>query len=188
MDENGLIVNPEIQIETEDTLIIKKLGEEYQQGFKKLSIASNEDGLNIQNQEKLSLGSISKDDLKKNGLFNSFKTAKGEITSTENYAYVKWEKSNENNWKKKGSFIEPFELEVYDNSEGTYYRIKNIRTDEEVFNSGEKSKNLISVDNRIVHFLEDDGVYYLLRISWADLHEDNNYVHVINIRMEPIIQ
>ncbi|MEM8940279.1 MAG: hypothetical protein AAGC64_13140, partial [Bacteroidota bacterium] len=73
------------------------------------------------------------------------------------------------------------------NAGGTFYQIRNVKEDTVVFNSESSSKNLISVDNRIIHFLKDEKVYYLLRIAWADLESDKKYVHVINARIEPIV-
>ncbi len=186
LNEKGVKVNPKITIETKDTAIVKTLGKESYIAFKDLVTSISEDGLCIKNTEDMSLCAVKGEDLKQMGLFNAFKTAKGEITSTENYAYVKWEKP-ENNWKQKGSFIGPFELSIADYAEGTYYTIKNKLSNKTVFDSRKSSKNLFSVDNRIIHFLEQDNIYYLLRIAWANLQQSDKYVHIINVRMEPTI-
>ncbi len=188
LNKQGLIVKPEININTQDTSIIKKLGKQSYIEFKDLSSKVIGNGLSVINADSVSLGTIKAFDLKQSGLFNSFKTAKGEITSTENYAYVKWKKPLNGQWKVYGSFISPFELEVIDYDEGTYYRIKNTTTGANVFDSRESSKSLIAENNRMVHFYEYNNVYYLLRISWADLEANEKYVHVINLRMEPTIE
>ena len=187
LDENGLIVKPEVIIKTQDTSIIKQLGKQSYIEFKDLSSRIIENGLSVRNTDSISLGIIPVLDLKQNGLFNSFNTAKGEITSTENYAYVKWGKSLNGQWNKKGTFLNPFELEVADYSGGTFYQIRNSITDTIVFDSRTSSKNLISPDNRIIHFIEYESVYYILRIIWADLQNEQKYIHVINVRMEPTI-
>lgn len=149
LNENGAVIKPEIIIETEDTTILKQLGKQTLTELRGLTGEMDEAGLGIINGDEVRLGYIKDADLERNGLFNSFKTAKGEITSTENYAYVKWSKAPDGSWKKKGSFIGPLELEIADYAE---------------------------------------GIYYLLRIAWADLEKEVKYVHVINVRMEPTLQ
>lgn len=187
LDEYGVIVKPEVIIKTQDTLMLKKLGKQSYIEFKKLSGKIIRNGLSVRNIDSVNLGVIKALDLKQSGLFNSFKTAKGEITSTENYAYVKWKKTAKGRWKKKGLFIDPFELEVADYNEGTYYLIKNKVNGITVFDSRKSSMNLFSVDNRIIHFFEYKNIYYLLRITLSDLKHNEKYIHVINVRMEPTI-
>jgi hypothetical protein len=188
LNNSGLIVKPEINIKNQDTTIIKYFGKQSYIEFKNLTSKVVDDGLSIRNSDGITLAIIKAKDLKTNGLFNSFETAENEITSSKNYAYIKWNKRPNSQWKKNGSFIGPFELEVADYTEGTYYLIKNSTNNTTVFDSRDNSKNLISVDNRIIHFYEYDNKYYLLRIAWADLENNEKYIHVINTRMQPTIK
>lgn len=187
LDKSGAIIHPRITVSTKDTSITYPLGEQSFSEFQNVSGKLSENGLSVISAKGTRLATISTSALKQNGLFNSFKTASGEITSTKNYAYIQWEKRSNRYWERKGEFLAPFELEIVDNAGGTFYQIRNVKEDTVVFNSESSSKNLISVDNRIIHFLKDEKVYYLLRIAWADLESDKKYVHVINARIEPIV-
>lgn len=184
VDEQGLIVKPEISVKTRDTTYIKQLGSASSLEIKGLNGKVIEGGLSIQNADSIRIGYIKGLNLEQSGLFNAIETAKGEITSTENYAYIKWKKTLDKPWEKKGEFIGPFKLEITDCNEGTYYQIKK-NNQECLFDSRNSSKDLISVDNRIIHFYEHQNVYYLLRIAWADLKQEDKYVHIINVRIEP---
>lgn len=188
LDKNGSIVTPEITIKTTDTSIVRQLGRQSYLRFSNLSGEVVDDDLIIKNLDSISLGAIKGSDLVEIGLFNSFKTANGEITSTDNYEYIQWIKLPGGQWKRSGEFVGPLEFEVYDFSGGTFYRIRNNTNGDELFDSRSRSKNLISRDNRIIHFIEYMNVYYLLRIAWADLERDEKYVHVINARLEPTIK
>ncbi|UII22323.1 hypothetical protein [Fulvivirga ligni] len=182
-DENGILIQPELTVKTGDTVMTQKLGNTSYSAFKNLHGQRTKNGLIIKNSEDEILGQIS---LGETGLFNSFKTAKNEITSTENYAYIKWTKERKGEWLQSGSFLGPFQFLVSDYYKGTFYMIKN--GDQVIFDSRESSKNLFSADNRIIHFFEQDHVFYLFRIAWADLKEKDKYIHVINVRMEPTLR
>lgn len=185
------LAKPVITIATADTAINVPLGKQSNLEFKGLKAEISKNGLSIKNANDATIGMIPGMDLESFGLFNSFRTAKDEISSSENYSYIKWSKCDTTTcvWEQKGSFIGPFRLEVYDgpNGIGTNYRIINIKDNSSKFDSNTTSKDLFAVDNRIIHFLEYENVYYLLRIAWADLTEEqqNKYVHVINVRMKP---
>jgi len=187
LDGNGSLINPEVVVKTQDTIVIKQLGKQDLPVLDNLTVQIIENGLSIRNKENNILALIKASELKQCGLFNAFETAKGEITSSENYAYVKWTKPLNDQWKKKGSFIGPFEMEITDGTDGTYYQIKDNKA-KIVFNSKNSSKDLISVDNRIIHFYEYNNIFYLLRIAWADLEQEEKYVHVINVRMVPTLK
>lgn len=187
LDDSALIVKPEITIATQDTTFTISLGNQSHSAFNGLTAKIIRNGLSIRNADSITLGHIPGTDIERVGLFNSIKTAKNEITSTENYAYIKWEKNKNGKWMRKGSFLDPFELEVYDDHSGTYYRIKNKTDNKHIFDSKSNAKDLIYEDNRIIHFLKYQKVYYLLRITWADLQKQQNekYVHVINVKIQP---
>jgi hypothetical protein len=184
LSDEGKIISPEIIIKTRDTTIRKKLGKQSRTILSGLSPKIVENGLNIVNTDSVNLGYIKAVDLERSGLFNSFNTAKNEITSSENYSYVKWSKSDGNTWKKRGSFIEPLQLDIQDDETGTYYTIRNKRN-ENLFDSRKIGKDLFSMDNRIIHFFENEGAFYLLRIARADLNAERKFIDVINVKMKP---
>lgn len=186
-NKNGQLIQPSLLVETSDTTIEKKLGNQEFYKIQNLSAVLNEQQLEILNADSLALAHIRLSKLKSSGLFNGFKTANGEITSTENYAYVKWKKSASSSWKQHGQFLEGFSLNIQDFDEGTYYQVVNNFNQQVVFDSRNSSKNLFAVDNRIIHFYQYNHRFYLLRISWADLNATDKYVHVINVKMEPTL-
>jgi hypothetical protein len=187
LKEDGSFVSPQVKVTTSDTTFIVAIGSESWKELDNLHAQISKNGLSVNTEGGLTLGVIPSSDIEQAGLFNSFKTAKNEITSTENYSYIKWEKKDDGSWQRKGSFIKPFELEVYDDPMGTFYRLLNTSDQSSIFDSKSNAKDLIDEDNRIVHFLEHQNIYYLLRISWADLgkKQKTKYVHVINVKMQP---
>lgn len=187
LNDSAHVIQPEVVITTNDTMMVRELGKESLPAFKGLTLQLSGKDLRINNSLNHKLASVELESLAEYGLFNSFKTAKDEITSTENYSYVKWNKSLGGRWWKKGSFLGPFKIKVDDYSGGTYYQIINIETGENCFDSRNQSRNLFSVDNRIIHFYKYKNVYYLLRIAWANLESSNKYIHIVNVRMQPVL-
>jgi hypothetical protein len=185
LNDSGLIVRPVFNVSIQDISIKQKYGNKSYKEFKGLSGEISQKGFSIRNSTNNSLATITTSELEQNGIFNSFKTAKEEITSSENYSYIKWTKKLNGEWRKKGEFIGPFELKVVDSSEGTFYKIIDNIKDTIVYKSSERSKDMISEDNRIVHFFECENLYYLITITWADLLQNEKYVHVVNIRLHP---
>lgn len=190
IDDSAFIVRPEIKISTKDTSFITALGKESFSPFTCLKSTITSNGLEIKNSKGITLFTASKKQLKQLGLFNSIQTAKGEVSSSENYAYVKWEKSDAQTggkWKQYGSYLTPFRFDIYDEYGQTKYQIVNTNTNETVFSSDLRSKNLFTIDNRVIHFFEHNGIYYLIRIVVADLEENTlvKYTHILQIRFEP---
>jgi len=183
LNSQGQLVNPVITVDDQDTIISKQLGRTSLDPFKGLSAKVTEDGLNILNTDNVNLATIKNTELKQLGLYNSIQMNGSAISSEENYAYVKWGKQPGANWKARGQFLPPFQLDVIDYAEGTYYLITNTETGITVYDSRNSSKNLFAVDNRIIHFLKHNNTYYLLRITQADLQSDAKYVHVLNIKL-----
>jgi len=202
LDDSAYVITPEIIISTQDTSITKMLG---QTPFKKFEYLKNKitpNGMDIMNGKDLTLGTISMQQLEQVGLFNSIETAKGEISSSENYTYVRWKKSlspspppspspspSESNWKRSGTYLAPYFLQVYDQGGQTKYLIKNATTNDTLFLSDSHSKNLFDTDNRIIHFFEHERIYYLLRIAQADLTDTlENYAQILQIRLNPHVK
>ncbi len=185
MDKNAEIVTPVVTIKACDTIMTKKIVSDKDLVFTNIKGELSKTGYEITNSKGKIIANISTQELVAAGLFNSFKTAKNEISSTENYSYIKWEKHKEGRWRKRGDFIGPFTLKVADYNGSTYYSIYNTADSTTVFDSSKKAKNMFSVDNRIIHFYEYNNVYYMLRISWADLKAEKKYVNIINVRIEP---
>jgi hypothetical protein len=187
LDEHGRPIVPELTVKTQETTLVLPLGNRQWEALDGLQVQTTKNGLSICNADGEPLGFIASSDAQKAGLFNAFRTAKNEITSTENYAYIKWEKVDDGSWQQKGSFLKPFVMQVYDDPTGTYYRIRNSANGKQIFDSQDNAKDLIDEDNRIIHFLEHENVYYLIRISWADLgrKQKTKYVYVINVKMQP---
>lgn len=185
LNASGVLVKPKVSFSVNDTTITKPIGVHSYLELDNLAGQVNQSGLSVINADSQSLGTIEYHKLKACGLFNSFATAADEISSTQNYAYVKWGKLSSGQWSKKGQFVGPFEFEIRDTDEGTHYRIRNTETNTIVDDSKNYSSDLFGVDNRKIHFLRHDNVYYLLRIAMADLSNENKYVHVINARLEP---
>jgi len=189
LNDSAFIVTPEILISTQDTSITKTLN---QKPFKKFAYLKNSitsEGMDIMNSKDLTLGTISMQQLEQVGLFNSIETAKGEITSSENYTYVRWKKnltSTERKWQRSGKYLSPYYLQVYDERGQTKYLIKNTTTKDTLFLSDSHSTDLFNTDNRIIHFFEHNRIYYLLRIAQADLTDTTeNYAHILQIRLNP---
>ena len=59
-----------------------------------------------------------------------------------------------------------------------------------VSENGVMKEDLFAIDNRIIHFFEHEGIYYLIRIVVADLNETTleKYTHVLQIRFEPSLK
>ncbi|MFK7749948.1 MAG: hypothetical protein AB8B65_16260 [Kordia sp.] len=184
IDNNGKIVKPEIIIKTKDTTIRKVLGEQSDVNLGNLRSKIVEDGLSIINPDSISLGYIKALDLQRNGLFNSLNNGKTEVAGSDNYALVKWRKLPGENWTKKGKLIPPLQLTVKDGNSGTYYEIKNKR-DKVLFDSRNDGRDLFNSNIRILHFFQEEGAFYILRISHADLTSESKHVEIINAKMEP---
>ena len=187
LDKKATRVNPEIKISTNDTSITQTLGADSFSPFSNLSSTVSNQGLEIKNENGDLLTVVSKSQLESAGLFNSFETAKNEISSTENHSYARWKRTNRSEnptWRRYGKYLDPFNLQIFDDGNETKYEIK--KENEVLFKSDDSSKDLFSVDNRIIHFYEYEQTYYLLRINEADLTDSlENYVHVLQIRLEP---
>ena len=189
LDNEAHRINPKIRISTRDTSITQTLGTNSFSPFSNLQSRVSDQGLEIKNDKGKLLTVVSKAELETVGLFNSFETAKNEISSTENHSYVRWKRTNkaENpTWRRYGKYLDPFNLRIFDDGNETKYEIK--KDNRVLFKSDDSSKDLFSVDNRIIHFYEHEQTYYLLRINEADLTDSlENYVHVLQIRLEPTI-
>lgn len=187
MNEKAQFVSPEIEIEINDTLFKKNLETASFTQFRDLQIVLGENSLNIMNTDKNVIGEISKKKLEETGLFNTIETARDEISSSENYSYIKWKKeTNDSKWEEYGIPESPFHLIVYDEDNKTKYKIINTVTGDVKFYSDSKSGYLFDEDNRINHFYNYNNKYYLIRIAFADLFTENNkYVNIIYIRLNP---
>ncbi len=185
LNASGLLVKPKVTFKNGDTSFVKSIGHHRYLIFSNLNGQISKTGLRIINSDSHSLGTIESWKLQESGLFNAFATASDEISSAKNYAYVRWNKRMGENWKKKGRFIGPFELEVMDTDEGTHYRIRNTVTDSIVDDSRNYGRDLIGMDNRKIHFLRHQNVYFFLRIATANLTHTDKFIHVIYARLEP---
>jgi len=187
IDNKGKIVNPEIIIKTSDTIIRKQLGEQSNVSLSGLRSQIVEDGLSIINPDSVSLGYIKALDLERNGLFNSLNADQKEIAGSENYAIVKWSKTPNGNWTKKGRLIPPLQLIVNDGNTGTYYEIKN-KENKVIFDSRNDGRDLFNSNIRILHFFKEEGAFYIIRITHANLTADTKYVEIVNAKMKPTFE
>ena len=186
INNRGELVNPVLTIKVNDSTISQQLGNTSLEPFRGTSTQLTDEGLTVLNSDNERLAIVKNSELKQLGFYNSIQMSGSAISSEENYAYVKWNKKSGANWKARGQFLSPFQLDVIDYAEGTYYLITNTETNETVYDSRNSSKNLFAVDNRIIHFLKHNNAYYLLRIAQADLQSETNYVHVLNIKLSLI--
>lgn len=184
LDDNAKYVAPEIKIRDS---IYPLQWDSIHFIIKNLSAELGDNSLKLFNTDKHEISRIAKQELEKLGLFNTIETAKNEISSSENYAYIKWNKgANDTKWSEEGQTESPFHLEVYDDNNKTKYKIENRLTGTPEFYSDSKSAQLFNEDNRINHFFSYNKSYYLVRIAFADLRKNtDNYVSVIYIKLRP---
>jgi hypothetical protein len=193
LDDKGVIINPTLTIKANDTTITEELGKKSFSEFKGLSGEMSSKNLSVKNVDSMTLGTIRETALKQIGLFNSIKGITEKRISANHLAFIRWETSGDGKWSASDKFEKsPFQLTV---SEGYYVinygEITNTASDSLAFDSRGKSfTKYFDVGNRVTHLFEDKNIYYLFRITHADLEKGhpNKFVEVINIRLEPTIE
>ncbi len=191
LNDSALIVQPTVTFSTNDTTYEYIIGKSELSVVPDFNCSLTSEGLIIKNSDNTVLGKVPIKSLSRASFFNSIKTAKGEVSSTQNYTVVKWNKNDESQWKwkKDGAYLKPFDLKVYEENLETKYQIINTVTNETIFSSDSFAKSLFDVDNRIIHFLEHDRQFFLLRIVEADLvNTETQYTHILQIRFEPFFK
>lgn len=192
--ETGKIVNPYIEITTADSSYSEPIEQSIVTNKSTLirnslcgEISAN--GLQIKNEDSMILGCIHTSLLNETGLFNTILSDSGEISSSKSYTIVKFKKDTINGWVQTGSFIKnsPFVFNVLDDASKTIYSITD-KKNKELFRSTESSKMLFNIDQRMIHFYENEGKFYLFRISGADLTPGKEFVHVLQIKFEPAMK
>lgn len=158
LNEAGLVIQPSIQIDAVDTSYAFTFGNMSFDALPKLECYLTEESMIVRSSNNVDLGEVSHEMLKHVGIFNTIKTAKGEVSSSHNYTLVKWKKNEEteNKWVNRGSYLEdsPFHLKVYDDNNETKYQIFETSSKKVIFSSDASAKQLFDVDNRIIHFFE----------------------------------
>ena len=134
-------------------------------------------------------GKISNENLLKEGFYNGLEAWQNEIPSSDNYKVIKFVSNDgKKTWVQKGRFADdcPLKIEVYTTSE-IGYRIVNIEKNKVEFDSKNESQNVMNLDHRKLHFLEIDHVFYLIRITQADLNRNRgeNYIHFMMVKLQP---
>lgn len=188
---NAEIIQPTLKLNTE-TFMLGMAANEANNVFlnNSLDIKKNGDKWTVYNENnQFGWGTLSADDFRKAGFYNSLEAWQKEIPSSDNYKVIKFISSDGNKtWTQKGSFpIDcPLVVEVYSTNE-TAYRIKNLLTNSLEFDSGNESQNVIDIDHRKLHFLTIDDIFYLIRITQADLSKNRkeNYIHFMVVKLEP---
>lgn len=147
-------------------------------------------GLLIQSVgDQFYLGKISNRKGRNGMIFNSLVSSGNEITGSGCYRKVKFSaERGMSSWQMKGAFFEdcPFEICVKDLPQSsTVYIIKNKLTGEIEFNSEDESENVINTDFRKLHFLENNNLFYLIRILEADLSSDLRYINFMIVKLQP---
>ncbi len=151
--------------------------------------ALTEEGLVLENLNNGKLGVIPPNTLTSLGLFNTIKSNDGIIPSSSNYKLIKFMRTANGRWERRGSFIKdcPYILRIVDDQTGTHYQILLEESDELVYDSNESSGEPFNTDQRMIHFYEHDNNFYLFRITEADLIT-KNYVHLLQIKLEPGVE
>lgn len=192
--EDGKIVTPIIKVKTDNKSFTIPI--EVSKTPKKASLIRGtlsgeigKSGLEIKNADSMVLGCIHTSLLSETGLFNTILSDSGEISSSKSYTIVKFNKDSANGWTQTGSFIKnsPFSFKVLDEASKTVYKITD-NHNTELFNSSTSSKSLFNLDQRMIHFYEHKGKFYLFRITGADLSKENKFVNVLQIKFEPAMK
>ncbi len=145
----------------------------------------------VKSQNDKVLGKISDYELGEKGLFNLIP----DVSSSQNFRHIRWQIDN-GKWQRVDTTINrvPYgdffgkdvRFEVYPVRGGAQYRIFN-----KVDTVYESTVSDLNVSNRTIHFCKDsENVYYLFRITAADLTGANGripFVNLLQIKLEPSV-
>ena len=148
-----------------------------------------DEGLVVQNRANGKLGLVPTSVLTELGFFNTIRSNDGIIPSSSNYKLIKFQRPENSQWVQRGSFIKdsPYLFQIKDDQTGTHYQIIRSESQELIYDSNESSGEPFNIDQRMIHFFEHEGSFYLFRITGADLITEN-YVNVLQIKLEPGIE
>lgn len=191
--EDGDAKQPELILKGSDKDSIVLLGKDSLDKLAELQLGldfnkSSKLNLLVKSQNGKTLGKISDYELGDIGLFNLIP----DVSSSNNFQNIRWQIDN-GRWRRVDTLInnvsyaeflgKDVRFEVYSSPSGTRYRIFN-KTDT-VYNS---SANDLNLKNRTVHFCKDsDNVYYLFRITAADLTKSPAFVNLAQVKLQPSI-
>ncbi len=188
---DGKLLHPELIVN--DSVI--HLGAPLQQAQERIlqneyELVNDPRGLLIQSVgDQFFLGKISNRKGRNGMIFNSLVSSGNEITGSSSYRKVKFSADRGlNSWQIKGAIFEdcPFEISVKDSPQSsTVYLIRNKLTDVIEFNSEDESENVINTDFRKLHFLENNNLFYLIRILEADLSSESRYINFMIVKLQP---
>lgn len=188
---DGEIIQPKII--NPDSIMFLGLDRESTKNLLKLnslSISKNENKYRIANKtDDFTFGTIEANDLKELGFYNNLQAWQNEIPNSDNYKIIKFIYNEEDNkWIQKGSLPIscPLKIEVYSTTE-VGYKITDIQNSQVKFDSSQESQDVINLDNRKLHFFEINGVFYLTRITQADLfsRSSEKYIHFMMVKLQP---
>lgn len=188
---NASVVHPDLRIGTED-IVLGQSEEEAQKNLRnnQLKLAKEGDEWLVGNANNAFYwGRLSKEELQHAGFYNGLEAWQNEIPSSDNYKVIKFVSNDgKRTWQQKGSFANdcPLKIEVYTTNE-IGYRIINVSNNKVEFDSKNESQNVINLDHRKLHFLEIEHVFYLIRITQADLSRNRgeNYIHFMMVKLQP---
>lgn len=183
----GNIVHPSFKIDVNDS-IIEHIPHS-NSSFANLELSAKVEGnfLSIYTNDSFSIGTIQPSKINELGLFNTIKSDGGTISSLNNFSLIKFQKNTKSSsWYMKGQLVHnsPFDFQLKDHQKGgiSYQILKNGVV---LFDSNSRSASLFDVDNRLIHIYESNGVFYMFRITEADLNNEKQYVNVLQIRLDP---
>lgn len=143
------------------------------------------------NRDGIVLGKITDVNLQELGLFNRLEAWKNEIPDSEEYKIIKFNFDRSlNSWVQKGKSAADslVGIEVFSTPE-IGYKIVNLKTNKEVFNSMNVSMDVIHRDRRKLHFIQLENAFYLIRITQADLNKRNEeFIHFMLVKLKPQLE
>lgn len=188
---NGQIINPQLMV-GDSVVFLGQPANEVQAEFKNNILDLKSEGgelLVFNSTDSLCWGKLSAESLKQEGFYNGLEAWKKEIPSSDNYKVIKFISNDGNKtWIQKGKFSDdcPLGIEVYSAPE-LGYRITNVGTGIVEFDSKNEAENVLDLDRRKLHFLEINHVFYLIRITQADLGNTRaeHYIHFMLVKLQP---